>query len=377
MINPEQQTKRSLPPKAFNRLTSTLTASSLEVFDSEKNKPRQFIGPVAVTMNDLSADHQDVLSSLTKPSDAYITSIDQKGLSLLPQMVQQPDKQIIFRTVFGGTERMPLRALSYLIPSIKIAEKLVNAKSQRNSLLQIARNVAIEFLFMNEASSGVNGLDRGRCRRASDLFSDVAKKYVQMFHPAIARSVSFPTDDGFSDNLLSHPAYERVVERAERSMSEQAYQDVLDMAGKKSTRSDAFRYATLHSFVHDGFVEGVLDKNHRPSRSILTSFGASPEKRFFAVRRATVPHIGSEFSFSRVPTVQFITKHTVPPYVLMTPHDIALEDALKKPSEVLRVYAGKEDNGVHTVVKNELMLLAQDAGNIGQLEDFLGGVSKI
>lgn len=365
-----------LSKNAFNRLKSTLTASSLEVFDSEKKKPRQFIDDIGLTLTALTSEEGMMLTQITQPSDAYIDGIDCEGLALLPDIVQSADRNNIFRTVFGATEQMPLRALSYLIPSIKIAEKLLATNHIGPIVPKPDRSIALEFLFMNEASSQINGKDAKKCRQSSDLFSHIARAYIDKFHPTVSNIVSFVTDDGFSHKLLSHQSYDRVANKVEESLDEQTREAIVRMSRNRSTRTDAFRYATLHAFVHDGFVEGALDKNHQPNCTILTSFGAAPEKLFYAVRKATLPYIGSEFRFTPVPTVQFITKHTVPPYILMEPHDILLEQALFQPAQVRRIYADRGENGLHTVVRKELSLLVEDSGSIWELEDFLKTSSK-
>lgn len=107
------------------------------------------------------------------------------------------------------------------------------------------------------------------------------------------------------------------------------------------------------------------------NKKFLVSFGGAPEKIFYAIRKTLRSEAENAELFHLLDTAQYITKHTVPPYMLLPQYDLSLEDALTNPDRIYQALNGKGEDGVHTVVRKELQLISNDAGGTEEFVDFL------
>ncbi|RJR15838.1 hypothetical protein C4579_01305 [Candidatus Microgenomates bacterium] len=239
------------------------------------------------------------------------------------------------RTVFGGSPRIPLRALSYLLPALHMLEGM-HASRKCTSLPQI------QYIIMRSVSSALNDYSFPDVQRQSDLFIDVARRFIDQFFPQLSHQVVFATDDVFmnSDEVMqrkdqimrsasvqNHP----LIQRATRQLLRSGHQNVLE-------------YLALHPLVHDIAIESELFEdvekprlfNNKPSA--IFNIGGQKEKMFYGPRQVVL----NEFSASELPhypSVQFFSGHRVPPYTQMPhedgyPEDILLEEAIKEPDHV-------------------------------------------
>ena len=217
MINQYKLTK-----KEQGRINSALNQSRLNLFDTEDSMKSDLIGKsVCESMTRCTADIKralDVFLCSTTTSLEFrklFSTIDSEGVQNISQICSQLDSnpdvfnKVVIRTVYGGTENMPFRSLVYLLPALNICEELlenININSIPN----------IEYYFMNGAGILTNSIDPDRANRTTAEFINIAKKYVEEYHPRLKEKVDFYVDMTFSSSIIATPEYQemhRILEK--------------------------------------------------------------------------------------------------------------------------------------------------------------------
>lgn len=369
---------------ALGRLKHALNQSSLRVFDNSFDRPGRFLHDVSHEMLTFSTASLEYLNIVLGGSGQYLQNIDTEGLFHMTRrasqlQVESRQKPMIFRTVFGASEAMPLRALSYMLPSIQMAEYIYNLGDNRRLFLARPTVPHVQFVFMINAGTGTNSLDNARCQKETARFVHVATSYIKKFHPDLTPYVSFADDQGFTDGIAVREDFHSFVQKLCARLPSDLQQPLLTMGNGKSDSNESAFYAALHVFVHEGYISSLdfrplSDKAPDFSDPLIVSFGGAPEKIFHAIRKTLLPNANEVEGFRVLDTAQYITKHTVPPYILLPSYDLSLCDALKTPKRIYQALDGKGEEGVHTVVRKELNLLCEDAGDAMSFVDFLGSV---
>lgn len=307
---------------------------------------------------------ETLLCAFDKRPPRLFSRIDEEGVrtavDISMRLSHEPEdgKRLVFRTVFGVTEEMPVAALSYLLPSVRLAEEL--EKTQINRAAMPTARVSpprIEFLQMREAGVRLNRLDGREVARQGDVFQRVARAYLERFHPRIASNVSFLDDGKITPELLRNPIF-KLAEFMVGFVGGSNRKTLRDMARRHGKESGFRTYAALHPFIHE-----VVEKGD--NSSALVSFGADSERVFYGLRRTLRPLLRLDRHHRTLPTMQFITSHSTPPYHMMSGGDIPLSTALNDPDGVIR------NTDVHTPVRKALDQLFADVGSKSVFCDFL------
>lgn len=340
----------TLTKKEQGRINSALNQSRLNLFDTEDKMKSESMGKlVCQSMTRCTTDIKNALdvflcSTTTNPEFRKLFStIDSKGVANLSQICSEQDNnsnaldKVVMRTVFGGTEKMPFRALLYLLPALNICEELLN----NTSITSIPN---IEYYFMNGAGIITNAIDPDRTNNATSQFIKIAQRYVEEYHPRLKDKVNFYVDMTFSSSIIGTPEYQEIHKILERKLGleTELKSDLLEMGERRKKSENSVKYATLHSFVHDGYIDPSIAKMSNFFGTVepqeydtIISIGAKPEEKFYKARKLLAEEIANISYFTPKKTVQYIANINVPPYSPLSTGELYLKDVLKEPSLIM------------------------------------------
>lgn len=299
--------------------------------------------------------------------DGYVEGIggeDYENLVSTAVNLAKPDggeNRIVIRTVFGATEMMPFRALSYLLPSLVLMEHL---KEEGLTVPQL------QIVFANQISARLNGLDIGQAIDQSEKLARIARVYVGIFFQEIAESTVFlqdtPLERGsiLRNELLSNAS---VLRDMEQSGLESLLKGKANNNG--AGRTHIF-YGAAHPILHDADFAGsltpiVADQSPAVQANTIISIGGYQEQDFYRLRQALKPHLG--LAYNRLNTLQFFTRHRVPPYYMARGGDVSLDDALNR----------KDVDQVSVAAQHDLNYLRRVSSFRGDFPEFLEQQGRI
>lgn len=280
-------------------------------------------------------------------------------------------ESVAVRTVFGATENMPVRAVSYLLPALHLLESL--RRSGKFSTLP-----QIQYISMGDSGSRINNLDSEKVFQQAILLAGVGMQYVQRFYPELVDSVTFAYDNTFLNNL-EVSEYRAVLQGLTDAVGKHSlYPSVAEALDKKG-REAVLEYALLHPLVHDmrytvePFVPMLGGLSLRDQPDLVINVGGQTEKLFYRARRMYLDIAKQEgVDMPTVPSVQLFTTNRMPPYMSIAEDgdhlgDIHFDDALVHPKIVSNLEAQLAKVGFAN------NLLARDYAALDQ--DSLGGFS--
>lgn len=261
---------------------------------------------------------------LSMKGTSYIDSIGGEDAHNLPSIgvqlaLKEEKPSVAFRVVFGATEEMPLRSISYLLPALLTMERVRAAGGELPQLQVIlAQNI----------SSRLNRLDLERVADQASKFSKTARAYVDEFFSDLCESVLFLEDAPMD---VGGELREEVVSLARNHVHvSSASQEALIAKGNGSGRLNPY-YAAAHLLMHDRDGASYLRpmEGEQPdfvAPSSIVSFGGAQERLFYDIRQEMKPKLGPEYNSVR--TLQYFTRHHVPPYYMARGGDISLDDLI-------------------------------------------------
>ncbi len=271
-------------------------------------------------------------------------------------------ESVAVRTVFGATEHMPVRAVSYLLPGLHLLESL--RRSRRFSTLP-----QIQYISMGENGSRINNLDRDTVSRQANVLAGVGMRYVERFYPELADSVTFAYDNTFLDNpeVLHYKAQ---------------LQGISEAVG-----THVSEYALLHPLVHDmryteePFTPMIGAQSLRDQPDLVINVGGQTEKLFYGVRRMYLDTAKQEgVDMPTVRSVQLFTTNRMPPYMSIAADgdhlgDIHFDDAFIHPDIVSNLVEQlAKDGHVNNLLARDYKVLDQDS--CGGFHDFFQDVAS-
>lgn len=309
-------------------------------------------------MENIGPELQKVLEiMLIEPSSNYISglgSYDANNVIEVGNRIVQGKGGVVYRIVFGASEEVPLRALSYVIPSLELMSRL---KDNGFDVPQL------QVIFANHISGGLNGLDLGKVRSESFNLASCISRMARNHYSGVFDSIVFLEDQNPREaEFLSQALYNCSSCVKETILS--ADREIL--AGKGSGETDLnYLYAGAHLLVHDFdipmFSPVFASQELQKPAEVLISFGGIQEKLFYKIRH----EVRTGLSARRlVPTLQYFTRHHVPPYYMARGGDISLNAAS---GEIL---GGKT---IAKAAESDLSLLVQKFGGYPELFEFLEG----
>lgn len=225
------------------------------------------------------------------------------------------------RIVFGATEEMPLRALSYVLPAVELAEA---ARTAGISAPQI------QVIFANNISGRLNRQDSLRVRYQSEKFSLLAKAYVEDFFPSITESIVFLEDTPLDKESVLRRELVDVNRILCANLSTETEDELLTKGREQSSRVNYF-YGAAHLLMHDVAIPAVLTTVLGPADIVRPDFiiniGGQSEKLFYRIRHEIKPLLPATYQQAR--TLQYFTRHFAPAYYMARGGDLSMENALR------------------------------------------------
>lgn len=297
------------------------------------------------------------LSSGQLSIEAYIDSIGGVDFQNLPNILVKmstgASDGLVIRTVFGATDKMPLRGLSYILPGLVLIEDLAK-KGIKPPQLQI--------IFAHHISAGLGNLDIAEAKRESKILAGVASNYVNTFFPNVSDSVVFLEDTEINKGTPLRKALIETTATFRRTVSSEVSHDLELKGGKNGSTRKALFYGAAHVLVHDMACEGIFnpllaDQVEPVFPEAIINIGGVQEKFFYDLRQSLKPYLAA----SNVDTLQYFSKHRVPPYYMARGEDIALGNIL----------AGKVNlNEVTPAAQHDLSYLHKVSFARGDIQDF-------
>lgn len=229
------------------------------------------------------------------------------------------DRRMVIRTVFGATEQMPLRALSYIIPSLIHAENIKRLTGFEPQL---------QFIFATNITSALNNIDQKVAKEQAIKFAKIARIYIDEFFPEVQKAV-FLQDVSLDDRLRQK------LEELAGSVRTHADPEMIHKLSEKGENHNGQGrhelYGGAHILIHDAPSLDILEPiiSNQPEiidPSVIISVGGKQESDFYKLRHQVKPFVSE--SYKKVKTIQYFTKHHVPPYYMDRNGDVSLDNAL-------------------------------------------------
>lgn len=274
-----------------------------------------------------------------------ITKIAMRTALLEPQ-----DPQTVIRIVNGGTNQLPLRALSGLLPALVYMDSLKVAGIAVPQLqvifadhISVAANMQIGF----EAAIA-----------ESTRFAEVVRHYVEAFFPGLENQVLMLRDTPVDARTVIGEELAEISSLADEVISDQTRQALVNRSNGNGT---GVYYGSAHLLVHDmalpgAFVPIMEDQPTMVDPKTIVSIGGRQEKFFYRFRHEVKPHLPERYG--EVLTFQFFTRHQVPPYYMALDGDLGMTDGL-------------DLSKVGLAAKYDLDYLLRLSASRGSLEQFL------
>lgn len=366
--------------KEENRIYNVLKGTSLIFFDKNMKVSDSFsdiINNISSCNSNTYKLFEIMTSSGPYKKKSLLDKVNSGSLMLISKLCESCSidnkniSNIIIRTVFGAVEHMPIRALTYLLPSIKLAEAIVEyQKGLRGKEIYLPQ---IEFVIMLRIGAILNELDYCRCHKEIITFINVAETYLNTFHSEISSCVKFLVDEEFSSNLRKNNEYLDYELKVKNLLNINDVGVILKKMGERRNHSNnSLEYAAMHPLLHDGLV----DKNvasfkeygnnkywQNKDISTLISIGARPEEEFWKVRQLVNSILRKLTFVTSVPVIQYIAHMNVPPYSPLSTGELYLDDAISNPELILqaRFQQYKNITNYQIPVQKSVELLIRDA----------------
>ena len=382
-----------LTKKEQGRINAALTQSCLEMFDTkEKNLSKK--EKMCEIMSRCTNDTKNILdiflcgSNTPKSFKRLFKGIDSNGIDTIAEICNESNsdtkKKVTIKTIFGGSERIPFRGLVYLLPVMKLCEELENTDANID--------VNIEFLFMNQSAIILNSFDPDKTNKTAIQFIEIAKKYIDEFHPKMADKVGFYIDRTYTSAIMDTKEYKMILNALEKALTQNPNiaQKLNEMGEKRNSAINSSKYAALHTFTQDGYVDPKVATMHEffskkkiEEADYIISIGAAPEEKFYKIRKFVEDKIKHVDFFKPKKSIQYIANVNVPPYYVLPEGELLMEDGLENPQIILdarlRDKHSKELSKYNVPVQKAVELLLEDTESSKSdksLVEFMEGVSK-
>lgn len=259
--------------------------------------------------------------------ESYVEGIGGSDYGNMPQIgvdlaADDGRSRAAIRIVFGGTEEIPLRGISYLLPP------LVYLGQMRKKGIEPPQ---LQIVFANNISGELNHMDQEKARNQAVKFVNFAHDYADEYFPETLGSVVFLEDTPLKKGSVIRSELLNVAQALSEHLAPETREILLGKGNNGSNRLNPF-YGAAHLLVHDTNIPGILTPliNNQPtmiSPQVIISFGGYQERVFYKVRQEVKAHLRPEYQ--TIPTLQYFTKHRVPPYYMARGGDYSLDDALQ------------------------------------------------
>lgn len=241
----------------------------------------------------------------------YIRGLPERGVEpLLDAVGKAVSSPMVLRVVFGASIRMPLRALSYVLPAVSMARRVHDVTG---------RWPYVQATYLGHLGARINSLPAQSVAEEGRLLAECLGRLLA----AVSAKGLYGV---FTDREL--PRADEQLRTTLDRLGPSGRQDVLErLRGKGGSLSDrqTLEYAAAHVLMHD---HGAIPLTRlrgapAPSAPVVVDIGGLQERHFYGVRSVFADLAGRE---PLGPLV--LTRHSVPPYTMSREGDLALRDFL-------------------------------------------------
>ncbi len=244
---------------------------------------------------------------LIKDEPAYVETIGKQDMENLGEIVARPDgHNTVVRQFFGATERMSVRALSYIASAACVAQLLPAQQ--------------LQIISVNNLGSEINGVSKDKATKQTEILSDTGMRFLQEFMPDVAAKTVFAEDS--SNELIAQV----------RPLAQLALRQHPEIGGSLQRKgakhgSDFVSYGAAHAVFQDTaqLEPIVIAGGDIVSAERIVAVGCQQERVFYGLRMALRELIEPELL---IPSVQVFTKHVSPPYLQGHDREQSLVEAL-------------------------------------------------
>ena len=295
--------------------------------------------------------------------ESYIYGIGGEDFHNLPQiavdLATRQETPVVIRVVYGATSQMPLRGLSYLLPPLIYMENMIQADLQPPQL---------QVIFANNISARLDRMDTSIATEQSRRFAYIGRSYINEFFPDMAGRIVFLEDTSLDKGSELRSRLLEVTATLKKTGSGDIVEDLARKAASNGASHTYAFYGAAHVLIHDMDIPGALmsvlpdQPDTVANPDFIISIGGKQEEIFYKIRQAVKPHLGPEYR--RIRTLQYFTRHHVPPYYMARGGDIALDDVISDAS-------GISLNGIAAAARHDLEYLHNFSFFRGDLSEFL------
>lgn len=230
----------------------------------------------------------------------------------------------VIRVINGATEKMPFRGISYVIPALEYMQNIQDCfPGEKIDPPQL------QVISANHIGASLNGMDYDTVFRESKKFTALVSDLIGKYYPRLAGSVVFLEDTAMEKDAPLQKELQIVSEVLKVSLSP----EILGALREKRNNGAGDIYGAAHSVMHDRDMAESLTPidGSQPQRICarnIISIGGFQENIFYRIRQAIKPQLGT--AYNEVRTLQFFTRHRVPPYLMARGRDLSIDEVLEK-----------------------------------------------
>ncbi|MEU1270648.1 hypothetical protein [Streptomyces sp. NPDC005799] len=239
----------------------------------------------------------------------YLRGLPSHGLEpLLHTVGEAVGAPLVLRVVYGASTEVPLRALSYVLPAVRMAARLA-AAGHRALHLQVVLAASL--------GCPINGLTASAVAEETGLLARCLDRLLTLLIPHRYGIYGTQTP---ADVLAA-------LEDLVRTLSPEKRARVLERLGGKggaTAKEQTLLYAAAHVLVHDrAAVPLELERGTAvPPDARVIDVGGLQERHFHDVRRLFAT------GAAQGPGALVLTRHAVPPYTMARGGDVGLREFL-------------------------------------------------
>ncbi|MEY9874207.1 hypothetical protein ABH931_003701 [Streptacidiphilus sp. MAP12-33] len=253
-----------------------------------------------------------LLNALVGPEARTVGYIQGLPPGCLPQVLSAVDlaveQPVVLRVVYGASTCMPLRALSYVLPAVQLAQRIDTVVG--------AGRTHVEVVLMGRLGTAVNGLPAAEVSDELGLLARMLTQLLTTLRPGGFSVLGDATAD----------VAEPLTELTRRLGSATRAGTLALLSGRGGSHSDeqTLRYVAAHILLHDlGGVELTREAGSAPpDRPVRIDVGGLLERHFLQARLLMLRELDAPLAAPLV-----LTRHSVPPYLMARDGDLALRDA--------------------------------------------------
>lgn len=282
-----------------------------------RDTPGPALAPSAEETAELNRTRPRVLNAVIGPEarrTGYVQGLPRHGVRpLLRAAGAAARAPLVLRVVYGASTQVPLRALSYVLPAVRMAARLAAAGH---------RGCHVQVVLAGTLGGRLNALAEETVAEQTALLGHCLRRLLSFVgpvdHSVYGTSAPPPVLGALTDLVAALPPDRRAL-----------VLDRLDGKGGAVHAEQTLRYAAAHVLVHDRPHDRApvpLTLTHgtpAPADPAVIDVGSLQERHFHDVRRWFARSTGAE-----EPGALVLTRHSVPPYTMARGGDLALRDFL-------------------------------------------------